>query len=150
MAAGEGTASTKAGRWGWWIWIVVSALLALNGVGLYFFSDNPTVFEQDTGVSYAEVHAAYPSVAEQIVREGQTISILLTVVGLMAGTASLAGLRRRARWAWWVTGIVLAMLAYFVVRFTVFQGRADIGGYYLGIAVVALAGQLLSRRGLAA
>lgn len=143
----EASEDRKSTRVGWWIWLVLSAFLALNGVALYFISANPTTFEQDTGVPYAEVEQAYPSVAEQIVREGQTISAMLVVVGLMAGIAAFAGLRHGSSWAWWSVAVVLAMLAYFSVRFLAVEGRPDIGGFYGGAALLGLIGQVLARRG---
>lgn len=147
MSTEAGYTPTKGAKWGWRILLILSLLLAANGVGLYFISASPATFEQDTGFSYAEVHQTYPSVAEQIVREGQTLGTMLVVVGLMAAIASYAGLRQGSLWAWWVTGVLLVMLAYFGVRFLIMEDRADIGGFYLGLTVWALAGQLLARRG---
>lgn len=137
---------SKSTRVGWWIWIVLSAFLALNGVALYFISADPSTFEQDTGEAYAEVEQVYPSVAEQIVREGQTISAMLVVVGLMSGIASFAGLRSSSSWAWWSTGVVLLMLVYYSARFLLVEGRSDIGGFYGAATVIAVIGQALARR----
>lgn len=141
-------APARGSKWGWGILLALSLLLAGNGAALYFISASPSTFEQDTGVTFEEVQAVFPSVAEQVVQEGQTLSVLLAVLGLMAAVASLAGLRRRSRWAWAITGILLAMLVYFSVQFLVFRGRPDIGGFYLVLALLALAGQVLSGRSL--
>lgn len=131
-------------RWGWRVLLVLGILLLLNGVALYFISAAPGTFEQDTGVAYIEVAAVFPSVAEQVVREGQTLAVLLAVVGLMAGLASWEGLQTGSRHAWLVTGVLLLMLAYFAVRFLLIDGRADIGGFYLVLAIINLVGQVLS------
>lgn len=145
MVAEQAGVPQKSASWGWRLLLIVSAFLALNGAGLYFMSGSPAIFEQDTGVPYAEVQAVYPTVAEHIVGEGQIISVLLIVVGLMAGTASVAGMRQGSRWAWWMTGIVLAMLVYYTLRFMLAEGRPDIGGFYGAAAVIALIGQWLAR-----
>ena len=80
-------------KWSWGILLVVSALLVLNGVALYFISASPTTFEQDTGVSMAAVRQAFPTVADHVVREGQIISVLLASMGLMAVVVALEGYR---------------------------------------------------------
>lgn len=149
MSSEGASRPSNGARWGWGILLVLSLLLALNGIALYFISASPSTFEQDTGVTYEEVQAAFPSVAEQVIREGQLLSVLLAVIGLMAAVASWAGFRRGSRWAWTITGILLAMLAFFAVRFFLIDARADIGGFYLALALIALVGQVLSGRSLA-
>ncbi len=149
MSAETNTRPSKGARWGWGLLLVLSLLLVLNGIALYFISASPSTFEQDTGVAYEEVRDAFPTVAEQVIQEGRTLSVLLAVIGLMAAVASWAGFRSGSRWAWAITGILLAMLVFFVLRFMVFGGRADIGGFYLVLALIALVGQVLSGRRLA-
>lgn len=149
MSKNTGAQRSRGARWGWGILLVESAVLVLNGIALYFISGSPSTFEGDTGVALEEVRAAFPSVAEQIIREGQLISVMLIVVGLMSAVAAWAGFRRGHRWAWAITGIMLAMLVYFAVRFMLFDARADIGGFYIVLALVALVGQVLSGRRLA-
>lgn len=137
---------TRGARWGWALLLVVSALVVLNGVALFFISSSPATFEQDTGVAYQEVAAEFPTVAEQVQREGQTIATLLAAIGLMAAAASWSGFRNGGRWAWTVTGILLLLLTYFVLRFLLVDGRADIGGLYLVLGFLALVGQVLTSR----
>lgn len=140
---------SRAAKWGWGILIAVSALLAVNGVGLYFLSASPAIFEQDTGVPMAEVSRAYPTVANQVVREGQNVSILLTCFGLLALVVAREGFRHGSRWAWNATWILVAWLMVGGFQSLVINGRLDIGGFYLAFATVSLVGQLLARRGLA-
>lgn len=147
MAQTEAADRPKGAKWGWGILIGVGILLALNGVALYFISASPMTFEQDTGVSLAEVQAQYPTVAQQVVREGQIVATLLTVIGLMTGVAAFAGLREGSRWARLTVWVLLAMLVLFVIQFLIVGNRADIGGTYLVLAVIVLVGQLLARRG---
>ena len=135
-------------KWGWGILLVVSALLVLNGVALYFISASPTTFEQDTGVSMAAVRQAFPTVADHVVREGQIISVLLASMGLMAVVVALEGYRVGNRWAWMAMWILVGMLAFFAFGFLVSADRPDIGGFYLLLVAVTLVGQLLARTGL--
>jgi hypothetical protein len=144
----EGT-QTRTQKWGWGALLVISALLALNGVGLYFISASPSTFEQDTGVPIDEVREAFPSVADHVVREGQIISILLAGLGLLALMVALAGYRQGSRWAWNTMWVLVGLLAVLTVWTIAVGGRFDIGGFYLVMAVVTLAGQLLAGRGMA-
>ncbi|MBI4329482.1 MAG: hypothetical protein HY685_06425 [Chloroflexi bacterium] len=139
---------TRTQKWGWGILISVSAILVLNGVGLYFLSASPTTFEQDTGVPMAEVRQAYPTVADQVVREGQNVSILLTSLGLLALAVAVEGFRHGSRWAWNSTWVLVAWLVVGGTQMLLINGRLDLGGFYLAFAAVALLGQLLARRGL--
>ncbi len=150
MTTRENTSQSKISKWGWDILIALSALLALNGVALYFMSASPAIFEQDTGVPMSEVKQIYPTVADQIVREGQTIAILLGGFGLLALVVALEGLRQGSRWAWNASWVVVATLAGIAVKTIVQSGRIDIGLFYLAFAAVVTVGQLLARRGLAA
>ncbi|MBI5290632.1 MAG: hypothetical protein HY872_02010 [Chloroflexi bacterium] len=142
-------AQSRAAKWGWGILIALSAFLALNGVGLYFLSASPAIFEQDTGVPMAEVSRTYPTVADQVVREGQNISILLTGFGLLALAVALEGFRHGSRWVWNSTWVLVAWLVVGAFQALVVSGRLAFGGFYLAFAVIALVGQLLARRGLA-
>ena len=139
----------KTQKWGWGILIVVSALLALNGVALYFISTSPATFEQDTGVPISEVRQAFPTVADHVVGEGQTISMLLASLGLLAFVVALGGYRDSPRWAWNAMWVLVGMLAVFSIVFLLFASRLDIGGFYVALAGVTLVGQLLARKGLA-
>lgn len=147
MRSVAGGSQTRTQRWGWGILIALSALLALNGVGLYFMSASPAIFKQDTGVPMAEVRQAYPTVADQVVREGQNISLLLAGFGVMALVVALEGFRHASRWAWNATWVLVAWLVVGGLQALVIGGRLDIGGFYLAFAGVALVGQLLARQG---
>lgn len=143
------TNQSRTSKWGWGILLAISALLALNGVMLYFFSASPDVFEQDTGVPMSEVRQSYPTVVDQVVEEGQLISILLAAMGLTTLMVAWEGFRRRTQWAWNTLWVLVGMLAVAGLRSALLGGRPDIGGFYLALAAVTLVGQLLARRGLA-
>lgn len=126
---------------------MLSAFLVLNGVGLFFIESSLSAFEQDTGVPLSEFRQAYPTVANHIAREGQTISILLAGLGLLALVVSLGGLRHHSRWAWNAIWVLVGVLAGLGVRALV--GGQPFGLISLFVAAVALVGQLLAGRGLA-
>ncbi|MBI2873359.1 MAG: hypothetical protein HYY00_09265 [Chloroflexi bacterium] len=137
---------TRTQKWGWGILIAVSALLVLGGVGMYFLGDSPATFEQDTGVPMAEVRQAYPTVADQVVREGQNIQILVAAFGVLTLLVALEGFRHGSRWAWNATWVLVGWLVVGGLQALVVGGRLDIGGFFLAFAAVALVGQLLARR----
>jgi|GEM_PF-1393967 len=141
-------AQSRTAKWGWGILIALSAMLALNGVALYFISASPATFEQDTGVPIDEVKEVFPTVAEHVVREGQGLSIMLAGLGLLALVVALAGYRHRSHWAWNAMWVLVATLTFSSVWAFGGGGRLDIGGFYAGLATVALVGQLLARQGL--
>src|SRR3972149_8749152 len=126
---------TRAQRWGWGIVIAVSALRVLGGAGLYFLSASPTVFEQDTGVPMAEVRQTYPTVVEQVVREGQNISILLAGFGLLALAVAVEGFRHGSPWAWNAAWILVAWLVGGGFQAFLMGGALYFGGASLASAV---------------
>ncbi len=103
-------------RLGWWVLLVLSGLLAINGVGLYLVVD-----------THVE----------------RTIGVLLTAFAALALAVALEGLRHGTRWAWqtsWLLPVSLAAIGLHSLR----GDRADIPTWYLGLAAVALVGQLLA------
>lgn len=146
MTTNESFSQSKGQRWGWRILVAVSGLLVLNGVILYFVSTTAGVFEQDTGVPMDEVREKFPTVVDQVVQEDQTISILLSTIGLMGLVAALEGSRRRTRWAWNSFWILFAMVLIVGVRAVL--GGQGFGYYYLVMSVVLLTGQLLAGKEL--
>lgn len=145
VSVSEKSTESRGGKRGWGILVVVSVLLALNGVALFFMSADPTIFEQDTGVPMAEVAQTYPSVAEHVVREGQLTSIMLAGLGLLALVVALEGYRHGSQWAWNAIWVVVGILGVVVV-FIGIQGRFDIAAFYLIFAALAVVGQWLARR----
>ena len=149
MTTIEVRGQSRAASWGWGILLVISALLVLNGVALFFVSASPSTFEQDTGVPMSEVRQSYPTLVDQVVGEGQNIAILLAGIGLTNLMVAWEGFRHRSRWAWNTLWVLVATLAAAGLKVMLLGGRVDIGGLYLAFAVVMLAGQLMARRGLA-
>ncbi len=134
-------------KWGWGILLVVSTLVALNGVIWYFMGGSLSTFEQDTGVPLNEFRQAYPTVADQMAQQARQVAIWFGAFGLLALAVALEGFRHRSRWAWKATWVLVATPAASGVLMLV---KGDpIGLFYLVFAAVALVGQLLAGRGLA-
>jgi O-antigen ligase len=80
-------------------------------------------------------------------RRGQNISVLLMGLGVLAFVVAFAGLKMGSVWAWnalWALVLALAAIA----ALTLTEGRADLGIYYLLLALIAASAQLLARKGL--
>jgi hypothetical protein len=108
---------TTTSRWGWGILVTLSALLGLNGLALYLFIVD----------TQAE----------------RTIGVLLTAFAALAFMVALEGFRHGTRWAWnasWVVVVTLAAVGVHSMR----GDRVDLPVFYLLLAGVALAGQLLA------
>ncbi len=138
---------SRTSKWGWGILLVVSALLALNGVIWFFMGGSLSTFEQDTGIPLSEFRQAYPTVADGIAQQARQIAIWFVAFGLLALGVALEGFRHRSRWAWNLTWILVAAPA--AVGVNALAGGDVFGIGMLGVAAVALVGQLLARRGLA-
>ena len=106
-------------KWGWGVLLTLSALLALNGVTLYFF--------------IADSHLM------------RTASLLELGLGLFALGVAWEGFRRGSRWAWKIFWILVTLLAILGIHILV-GGELGVSLWYLSLAVVALVGQLLAGR----
>lgn len=115
----DGTvAHSRTSRWGWRILLILTILLTINGVHLYFF---------------------IVETASQ-----QTTAILLTGFGALAVVVALEGFRHGSRWAWvgmWVVVGVLAVVSLHMLR----NEQNIIGFWYLALATITLIGQVLAR-----
>jgi hypothetical protein len=95
-------------------------MLALNGLMLYFV------------------------IAETA--QVQTASVLETGLGLVVLFVAWEGFRHGSHWAWRTTWVLVAVLAA-VGAHILGNGEAGVGIYYLGLAAIALLGQVLAGRG---
>lgn len=144
----EGQVPTGARRVGWWILIVITFLLTLNGV-VWFFTGpgvNLGYAAQITDMTAETFTGMYPGLVQHLGHGAQQTGILYAAYGLMGLIAAVEGLRRGTRWAWLVTWVavaapVLAGLSYLGVQLS-FDNVGQIG-----IGAVALVGQLLARPG---
>lgn len=113
-----GQSGVKTQNWGWRILLLVSVLVIVNAIVLYLFIADSDIV--------------------------QTAALLQLGVGLLALGAAWEGLRRRPAWAW--TMLWALVLTLFLVGAHIFmRDDAGVGSFYLGLATVTLAGQLLAR-----
>ncbi len=137
---------SRTSKWGWGILIALSALLALNGVIWFFMGGSLSTFEQDTGIPLSEFRQAYPTVADGIARQARQVAIWYGAFGLLALGVAREGFRHSSRWAWNATWVLVGAPAAAGVN-VLAGGELGLGLGMLGVAAVALVGQLLARRG---
>lgn len=136
MTITEERNQSRLAKLGWGILLVTSALLALNGVLWFFFGP------QQVGGSLEEFGPVNPTIARQMATNARQVAIWYLAFGLLALLVALEGLRRRSRRAWYATWILVPLLAAIGMLY-----RDGFGVILLGLAVIALAGQLLAGRG---
>lgn len=126
------------------ILLLISGLVALNGVGWFFVGPSLSTFEQDTGIDLAEFRQVYPGAAHLLSLQARNTAILLTGIGLLAAAGTLAASREgssRASIAGWVFALTLAG-----VGLSELVSGAAFGLAYLVLGVLALLGQLLAAK----
>lgn len=135
-------------KWGWGILLVVSSLLALNGLGWFFAGPNNSIsnIAQEIGVSTTEFTEAYPAAAAAIEGTARQVAIWFVAFGLLALLVVVEGYRHGSRWAW--------NAAWVLVAVQVAIGAIELGGIFgyimLGLAAVTLVGQILAGKGVPA
>lgn len=133
-----------AWRWGRGIQLVLYALLVVNGIWIYLYQLTPPMFERDTGLSLWEVRASYPQVIRYLGHEVRFAGLLLTGVGAIGFVAALSlasdGDRRLWRLLWLLAALLVALAALILSI-----DQTGVGLYYLALAAVAAAAQLLLR-----
>lgn len=148
MTAIEIKNKSRSAKWGWAILLVVSTFLVLNGIGWFFMGGSLSTFEQDTGVSLDDFRQAYPTVAASIAVNARQVAIWFMAIGLQSLTVAWRGFRQGARWAWntsWILVLALSAVGVNVMA----GGELTYGLMVLGLAAIALVGQLLAGRKLA-
>ena len=146
----EAKSKSRAAKWGWGILMGVSALLMLAGIGWYF--SLPQMMLENI-VEYGNVDPGNltqgePSAFDVIALIARGYGAGYAGLGLLGLLVGLAGYRNGRRWAWmamWV--LVLAFIALAGIFMLPGDYAPGIGS--LALAVVALLGMLLARRGLA-
>lgn len=139
----------KSGKkMGWWILVVITALLTLNGMVWYFTGPgmNASYAAQITDMTTEAFKGLYPKLVQHMGHNARQTGVLYAAFGLMGLIAAVEGLRRGTRWAWMVTWVavaapVLAGLSYLGVQLS-FDNVGQ-----MGIGAVALVGQLLANPG---
>ncbi|HSM57507.1 MAG TPA: hypothetical protein VK879_15250 [Candidatus Sulfomarinibacteraceae bacterium] len=113
---------SRSSRWGWGILLSLSVLLTLNGLALYFFIADSQLM--------------------------QTVSVMEVGLGLFVMVVSWEGFRRRSRWAWNATWVLVALLAALGLHILLGGEEPGVGLFYLSLSAIALLGQLLAGKSL--
>lgn len=138
---------SMSASWGWAILLVIASLIALNGISWIFFGPDAVVSDtaENIGVSVTEFEEAYPAAVDEITVNQYQVATYLMAIGAMGLLAALAGYRRRDRWAWHITWVLVALPVALVAG-----GLAagfGVGGFLavmLLLGLIALIGQLLA------
>jgi hypothetical protein len=130
-------------RIGWIILFVLAILMVLNSLFFGLRGVTPEFFEVDTGVAWTSFSADYPTVATHLDLAERLNGSGYAGTALFAAVLAFFGLRSGARWAWnalWIFPGVLSLGALWF--FT--HNQAGIGAFYVGTALVAILGLVLS------
>lgn len=138
---------SMSASWGRAILLVIASLIALNGISWIFFGPDAVVSDtaENIGVSVTEFEEAYPAAVDEITVNQYQVATYLMAIGAMGLLAALAGYRRRDRWAWHITWVLVALPVALVAG-----GLAagfGVGGFLavmLLLGLIALIGQLLA------
>jgi hypothetical protein len=139
---------TGSRRVGWWILVVVSALVLLNGVTWFFMGPGAMVsYTAETSGMSAEVYEqTFPEAAAHQARNTRQVAVWWAAFGAMALIVSIEGLRHGTRWAWNAMWAEPAALIGIGLVYTFGVGQLAIDNIGFGsIGVVALIGQILAR-----
>ena len=150
MAEVSTTKASRATGWGWGVLVVIAGLFLLNGVSWIFVGPEAAASDmaENIGLSITDFEETHPAAIEEItVNQYQTATYLMAI-GAMGLVAALAGLRKRSRWGWKITWVLVAVPVALVVG-----GLAagfDLSGFVAMmflLATIALTGQLLAGTG---
>lgn len=143
----QGQGQTRLQKIGWWILIVITGLLTLNGVVWYFVGPgmSASYAAQITNMPPDAFTGLYPQLVHHLGDNAQQTGVLYAAFGLMGWIAAVEGVRRGTRWAWMVTWVavaapIVAGLSYLG------DGLSFDNVGQIAIGLVALVGQLLSTR----
>jgi len=150
LAAHEVKNQSRAAKWGWGILMGVSALLMLAGLSWYF--SLPQMLLENI-VEYGNLETGdltqgEPSAFDIITLIARGYGAGYVGLGLLGLLVGLEGYRNGTRWAWmamWV--LVFAYMAIAGIFLLSGDYVPGLGSFVL--AVVALVGMLLARKGLA-
>ena len=124
-------------------WLIVFIVALLQAVATLFLllGDSAATFEADTGVAWATLMAAYPTVATQFEMAQQTALVGNLAIALFALLITYFALRTGQRWAWfalWILPISIVPGTISLLRTENQAGWAVFGGVFILIAVIGL------------
>ena len=127
-------------NFGWPFLLGVTGLQVLV-VMMLLLANAAAAFEADTGVAWATLAAAYPTVATQFAMSRQASLVGNLAVGAFALLVTFFGLRSGQRWAWFTLWILPASMlpgTVSLLRTENQAGAAVFGGVFMALAVAGL------------
>jgi hypothetical protein len=135
----------RSQRAGWLIVLILALLMILNSLFFGLLGVMPEIFEFDTGVSWAQFSANYPTVAAHLDLAERLNGSGYMAAALFSAVLAFVGLRQGVRWAWnalWIyPGVLLLGATWFFTH-----NQVGIGGFYVAAASIAVLGLLLASR----
>lgn len=143
---------SRTARVGWGILLSASALLTLAGI--FWYMELPEMaldnVAERTSLEPDGFMVGEPSAFDIITLVTRNSSVYAVALGLFALLAAWQGYRYGSRWAWTAMWVLVIALTAIAVNFTLAAGRIYAPSFGLfAIAVIALVGLLLARKGLA-
>lgn len=151
MTEAEAREQTRVAKIGWALLMLVSGLYILNGISWFFAGPDAVVDDlaEALGTTADALEGSFPEAVTGEGREARWDAIYLTSIGAMSFIAALNGYRRGARWAWYITWVLV-----FTIAAVAANGLIDIEGeigffviLVLVLLVLAIVGQLMAGRG---
>jgi hypothetical protein len=125
---------------GWVLVFIVAILQALSSFFL-LFGNSAETFEVDTGIAWADLVAAFPTVAEQFENAQQASTAGSLVIAIMSIAIILFALRKGEVWAWFT----MWLMPLYMLPGTISLAQSDdpawvavMGGAFILLAVVGL------------
>lgn len=145
------TTGAKRGKLGWIILLAMSLLTLFSG--LFFMIELPTMalsnIAEPAGLDESIFRQGAPSSFDVITLITRNYAIGFAALGLLALLVGLEGYRHGTRWAWLAMWVLVAAIAAMGINFLLIGGLYGATLGYLGMAALALIGQLLAGLGLA-
>jgi hypothetical protein len=128
---------------GWVMVLAVATIQSLAG-GMMLLGDVRASFEQDTGMGWAAVESAFPTVTEQFAMANQSSLVGALVVGTYSVLVCVFGLRKGLRWAWFALWLMPAYMIPGMIGLLATDNQQAFGYFGLGLVAVAVLGLLFS------
>lgn len=130
-------------RVGWMMVLGVAIIQALAG-GAMLLGDVRTSFEQDTGVAWATLESAYPTVTEQFALASRSSLMGAFVVGAYSVAVCAFGLRMGLRWAWIALWLMPVSMLPGIIGLLNTDNQQMFGYFGLGLVAVTVLGLLFA------
>jgi hypothetical protein len=127
-----------------WVLVFGVALLQTISAGFLLLFSGPATFESDTGVSWAELSGAFPTVADQFSGAQQASLVATLALGLVSLSVTYFALRDGQRWAWFTMWLLPASMIPGMVSLAQSESQVGVAVFAGGLILVAVVGLVLS------